>query len=110
MELPRSSGWFRLKGRMLDIFGRRFQLPESPYKRILIGALFIVGGCLSILPIFGVWMLPLGLLILSIDVALVRRWRRKSEVKWVRWRARRRAGKEPAVPASVVARKSDRIL
>lgn len=110
METPRSSGWFRLKGRMLDIFGRRIELPESPYKRMLIGALFIVGGCLSILPIFGLWMLPLGLLILSIDIALVRRWRRKSEVRWVRWWARRRGGMSAADARLAAERDEDRVV
>ena len=94
---------------MLDIFGRRFQLPESPYKRMLIGALFILGGCLSVLPIFGIWMLPLGLLILSIDIALVRRWRRRSEVRWVRWWARRRGEKGPVVVASTIPPDQDRL-
>ena len=101
MDRQSSGAWFRLKGRVIEIFGRRMSLPESPYKRMVIGGLFILGGCLSILPIFGLWMLPLGLLILSIDIALVRRWRRRGEVRWSRWRLRRKtavSANEASVP------------
>jgi hypothetical protein len=48
------------------------------------------------LPILGVWMLPLGLIILSIDLSFVRRWRRRAEVKWGR-RQRPKLASEPAV-------------
>jgi hypothetical protein len=71
--------------------GRRIPLPRARWLRILIGALLIVGGLFSFLPILGLWMLPLGLLVLSQDIGLVRRWRRRAEVRWARWRARRRA-------------------
>ena len=37
--------------------------------RLPLGVLFILGGVLSILPIFGLWMLPLGLMLLAVDVA-----------------------------------------
>ena len=55
-------------------------LPRSRLLRIVLGVLFIIGGLFSILPIFGLWMIPLGLLILSIDVPRVRRWRRRFAV------------------------------
>jgi hypothetical protein len=103
MDQQRTAGWFRLKGRMLEVFGRRVTLPASRTKRMVIGGLFILGGCLSILPIFGVWMLPLGLLILSIDIALVRRWRRRSEVRWTRWWVRRQAAKAARIAAGASA-------
>ena len=83
--------FFRLRGRALEIFGRQITLPQSRLARILIGCAFLVGGCLAILPVFGVWMLPLGFLILSMDIALVRRWRRRGQVRYSRWRVRRRA-------------------
>jgi hypothetical protein len=54
--------------------------PVRQRLRILIGASLIVGGFLSILPIFGLWMLPLGLIVLSVDVPWVRRMRRRLEV------------------------------
>jgi hypothetical protein len=83
--------FFRLRGRVIEVFGRRVTLPESRPGRILIGTLFIFGGFLWFLPVLGLWMLPLGLLILSIDIALIRRWRRRNDVRWARWRAARRA-------------------
>ncbi|MBB3935052.1 hypothetical protein [Aureimonas phyllosphaerae] len=56
-----------------------------------VGIGFIICGFLAFLPVFGIWMLPLGLLILSIDLAFVRRWRRKADVKWGRRRRRKTA-------------------
>lgn len=63
----------------------KLPLPRSRILRVGIGVLLILGGFLSILPIFGLWMLPLGLLVLSVDVPRVRRWRRRFAV----WFARR---------------------
>jgi len=34
----------------------------------------IPGGLLGFLPVLGLWMLPLGLLLLSIDVPILRRY------------------------------------
>jgi hypothetical protein len=39
------------------------------------GVLLIAGSFLSILPIFGLWMLPLGLMLLAEDIAPLRRVR-----------------------------------
>ena len=47
-------------------------LPSSTWIRIPAGALLICGGVLSFLPILGLWMLPLGLLLLAEDVPLLR--------------------------------------
>ena len=52
--------------------------------RISLGILFIIGGVLGWLPILGFWMVPIGLVILSIDFAIARRWRRRLEVWWGR--------------------------
>ena len=41
--------------------------------RLPLGVLFILGGVLSILPIFGLWMLPLGLMLLAVDIPLFAR-------------------------------------
>ena len=87
----KASRFFRLRGRALEVLGRRITLPQSRWARIGIGCAFLVGGCLAILPVFGVWMLPLGFLILSMDIALVRRWRRRGQVRYSRWQLRRRA-------------------
>jgi hypothetical protein len=88
--------FFQLRGRILEIFGRQVVLPESRIGRLLIGTLFCLGGLMWFLPILGLWMLPLGLLILSIDIALVRRWRRRSDVRWARWRLKRRIARDQA--------------
>lgn len=41
--------------------------PDSRWVRIPAGLLLTLGGCLSILPVLGLWMLPLGLLLLAMD-------------------------------------------
>jgi hypothetical protein len=65
--------------------------------RLPLALMFIVGGLLSFLPILGVWMLPLGLLLLAIDLPSLRgpisvtmiRARRRIRRWQVKWRARR---------------------
>jgi tellurite resistance protein len=54
--------------------------------RIPAAALFIVGGLLSVLPILGLWMLPLGLALLADDSPLLRRARDRL-LDWIehRW-------------------------
>ena len=44
--------------------------PSSRWIRIPAGALLIVGGLLAMLPFFGLWMLPLGLILLSREFPL----------------------------------------
>ncbi|WP_245414874.1 hypothetical protein [Aureimonas flava] len=87
--------FFRLRGHTVHLFGRTFRLPANRMARMGIGIAFIIGGCLSFLPVLGIWMLPLGLVILSIDLAFVRRWRRRADVRWGRRRKRRKAVGEP---------------
>jgi hypothetical protein len=47
--------------------------PKSRLVRIPVGLLFVVGGVFSFLPALGLWMLPIGLLLLAYDVPLLRR-------------------------------------
>jgi len=47
--------------------------PSAWWLRVPAGLLLIVGGFLAILPIFGLWMLPLGLVLLSEDIPPLRR-------------------------------------
>ena len=68
----------------IRIGNRRIALPASRLARVLIGCLLIVGGLLGFLPILGFWMIPLGLLVLSVDLPMVRRWRRRLTVWWHR--------------------------
>jgi len=58
------------------------RLPKNRIVRITMGVLFIIGGVFGFLPVVGYWMIFVGLLILSVDFAIARRWRRKLEVWW----------------------------
>ena len=62
----------------------QFKLPASRIARIGVGVLLIIGGVLGFLPILGFWMIPLGALIISYDIAIARRARRKLSVWWRR--------------------------
>jgi hypothetical protein len=42
------------------------------YVRIPLGLLFIVAGFVGFLPVLGFWMIPLGLLILAVDIPALR--------------------------------------
>ena len=61
----------RLPPRMGDTVAYLLK-PSSRWVRIPSGALLIVGGVLSFLPVLGVWMLPLGLALLAEDVPALR--------------------------------------
>ena len=68
--------------RLIDRLPRRLQRPirwlrrpSARWLRIPAGLLLIAGGVLSILPILGLWMLPLGLVLLAEDVPMLRRTR-----------------------------------
>lgn len=71
--------------RHIKIAGRRFKLPGSVPMRLFVGVILIIGGILGFLPILGFWMIPLGLVILSVDYAPVRRFRRRMETIILRW-------------------------
>ena len=68
----------------IRIFDRHLHLPQSKAVRIGIGILLVIGGFIGFLPVLGFWMIPLGLLVLSIDLPIVRRWRRQLTVWWHR--------------------------
>jgi len=75
--------------RKISVFGRHFSMPRSRGLRICIGVLLILLGLLGFLPVLGFWMVPLGLLVLSYEFAVVRRLRRRLAVWWERRRQRR---------------------
>lgn len=62
--------------------------------RFPVAILLIAGGMVSFLPVLGIWMLPLGLLLLAVDLpvlrgpisALIIRARRKARRLRQRWR------------------------
>jgi hypothetical protein len=65
--------------------------PSASWIRVPLGLLLIVGGLLGFLPVLGFWMLPLGLALLSLDVALLRRPTARAIVAGERrWRTFRR--------------------
>jgi hypothetical protein len=66
----------------VKFLGRRVPVPGNMLLRIGFGLICVAGGFLGFLPVLGFWMLPLGLLILSVDLPPVRRFRRRAEVKF----------------------------
>lgn len=47
--------------------------PASWWIRLPTGALLILGGVFSILPVLGLWMLPLGLMLIAADVPFLQK-------------------------------------
>lgn len=70
--------------------------PATKFVRLPIGVLLILGGIFSFLPVLGLWMLPLGLLLLALDVAFLRTPVSAAILrgtrKWTTWRRSRRTG------------------
>jgi hypothetical protein len=77
--------------------------PSAVFLRLPLGILFVIGGIFSFLPVLGVWMLPLGVLLIAVDVRPVRRWVVHTwpwvEARW-RLRARRKRQQQLAPPRS----------
>jgi hypothetical protein len=77
-------------------FIRWLRMPSSFAVRLVIATLLILGGIFSFLPILGIWMLPLGLLLIAQDVPLLQKplvasfaWgERKCDWLRVKWRNR----------------------
>jgi tetrahydromethanopterin S-methyltransferase subunit G len=79
---------------------QRLRRPGAQWVRIPLGILLVFGGIFSFLPVLGIWMLPLGLILLALDLvflqgpvnlALVRGTR-----KWSTWNRTRRDRKAQA--------------
>lgn len=85
----------------IRIFNHEVPLPRSRIARVVVGVLLIIGGLAGFLPVLGFWMIPLGLLVLSVDLPIVRRWRRQLSVWWAGRREHRRAarGEPPSAGA-----------
>jgi hypothetical protein len=71
---------------------RWLRRPEARWLRIPAGLFFILGGFAAILPVFGLWMLPLGLLLLAEEVPALRRASDRL-LAWIERRSERRAGR-----------------
>ncbi|MFN0192357.1 MAG: hypothetical protein ACKVP5_10345 [Aestuariivirga sp.] len=73
----------------INFVGYRIRLPRSTILRVMLGIALIIGGILGFLPVLGFWMVPLGIVVLSIDFPVVRRFRRNTTVKLGYWLHRR---------------------
>lgn len=64
--------------------------PSRLLARIAISLLLVLGGLLSLLPVLGLWMLPLGLIIMSQDLPVLQRpllrTFRWADRRWSAWR------------------------
>ena len=69
----------------------RHRLPRSRLLRITLGVVLVIMGIFGLLPVLGFWMIPLGLVVLSVDFHNARRFRRGLEVWLGRRRQRRQA-------------------
>lgn len=83
--------------RKVPLAAKLFEWLRRPATRVLripIGVLLLLGGIFSFLPVLGIWMLPLGLLLLALDVAILRTPVAgiivRSTRKWTTWRRSRR--------------------
>jgi purine-cytosine permease-like protein len=76
----------------VNFLGYRITIPSHPVVRILLGLVLCLGGVLGFLPVLGFWMLPFGLVILSVDFAIVRRFRRRASVRLGEWMNRKYPG------------------
>jgi len=64
----------RLQRRIPDFAARlleRIRRPQARWIRIPLGLLLVLGGIFSFLPVLGIWMLPLGLLLLALDLVFL---------------------------------------
>jgi len=84
---PRDQGEAR---RYLTIAGRKMRIPGNRTGRLALGWALVGGGLFGFLPVLGFWMIPLGLLVLSVDLPGIRRLRRRADV-WVSRRLGRAA-------------------
>jgi len=56
----------------LKIGKRVIRLPASRLLRTALGVGLVIGGLLWFLPVVGLWMLPLGLAVLAVDIPALR--------------------------------------
>ncbi len=84
-----------MAGPQVSFAGRHIALPRSKALRVSLGVALVLGGTVGFLPVLGFWMAPLGVFVLSVDLPVARRLRRRALVWWGRrQRGRQRAGQE----------------
>jgi hypothetical protein len=69
---------------------RQVRRGRSPWARRGLAVAFIAGSFLWFLPVLGIWMLPVGLALLSDDVGWMRRLRRRLHARLLAWSRDRR--------------------
>jgi len=92
-EIDRHFAWFEAKlPPRPAAFVRWLRKPSSRLVRIPLALLLVVGGVFSFLPILGLWMLPLGLLLIAQDVPFLQK-PLAAMLGWIerKWMERRRA-------------------
>jgi hypothetical protein len=73
-EIDRHFAWFEAKlSPRPASFVRWLRRPSSRLVRIPLAILLVLGGIFSILPVLGLWMLPLGLLLIAQDVPFLQK-------------------------------------
>jgi hypothetical protein len=96
-ELDRHLAWFetRLSPRAAKFIGWVRQ-PASRLVRVPVAILLIVGSIFSILPVLGLWMLPLGLVLFAQDVPMLQKPSARM-LGWIKrkWIERERARSAP---------------
>jgi 2-methylcitrate dehydratase len=85
-------------------------VPQSRPLRIALGIALVLCGILGFLPVLGFWMIPLGLLVLSVDFPIVRRWQRRLMVWWNRRKKRKQARDPMASDHSGARPAPDKVL
>jgi hypothetical protein len=61
---------------------------SNRWVRMTLGFLLVIGGFLGALPVLGFWMLPLGLILLSVDFPWAKRASAYLRLQWRRLKAR----------------------
>lgn len=92
-ELDRHLQWFesKLPPRPAHFVGW-LRRPSSKYVRLPLGVALVGGGVLSFLPVLGLWMLPLGLVLIAQDVPALEKPTART-LNWIerKWLERQRA-------------------
>ncbi|OIR02362.1 hypothetical protein GALL_155190 [mine drainage metagenome] len=90
-RLDRAVG--RLERRLPEWGGRVLRVlraPSAVWLRLIAGGALVLGGLFSFLPVLGLWMLPLGLILLAYDIPPLRRpvgrFLVLGERLWRKWR------------------------
>lgn len=97
-EIDRHFAWFETKlPRAPARFFGWLRKPSSKLVRIPLGILLILGGIFSILPLLGLWMLPLGLILIAQDIPVLE----KPVAQFLGWLERKWMERQPAKAAKI---------